>query len=131
MPLPLPNGENSKEWLLVVGPDSTAFAAAAAKLNRDLARCRQVQDEKEREQASAEAMLDYEQALVVGWSFEEPFAPEAVREFLRNAPRVAAQVTHLATDVRHFFGPASPSSTDGQIQSADSETAVVNEQSNG
>lgn len=120
VPIPLPQGGDSTEWVRVIGLDSLAFAQASSDLNKALAEAKAITDERERDEFSNRKWRDYVSKLIVGWSFDEPFTPEAVDEFIKNAPRVGQYVQEVATDVRRFFGPASPSSTDGQTSSGDS-----------
>lgn len=124
MPIPLPTGADSGEWLLVVGPDSLAFGKAAAELNKAMAEAKSIEDEKEREKFAEDTWNRYVASLILGWSFSEPFTPDAVLEFVANAPRVAQLVQNTATDPARFFGLASPSSTDGQTSNGDSRAEV-------
>lgn len=107
MPLTLEDGTDSGHWLLVRGTDSDAFRKArfeAARLVRDIP---EGAPEDERAKVMDEAILTNLVSLVAGWSFSEPATPEAVREFLSNAPQIANAIDRAAADRSRFFGIAS------------------------
>lgn len=120
VPLLRHDGTDSGEWIRVLGPDSRAFVKAVTVMRRRYAELGEI-DSDEREAAAEQILLDYRAALIVGWSFEEPATPEAVREFIENAPLVGNQVDLVANDRPRFFGPGSPSSTNGRKSNANSE----------
>jgi hypothetical protein len=113
VPLSNPDGSDSGEWLLIVGPDSKAYAKAASELNRAVAAF--PEDPVERATADGAAYVDYLANLVIGWSFEDDFNEAALRAFLKNSPGIAMQVHAIATDRSRFFGPASLPSTPGPM----------------
>lgn len=123
VPLVLPDGKESGEWLLVIGPDSRAYARAHQDMLRRYAELGGVTGDGREAEAEA-ILLDYRAALVIAWSFDEPCTPAAVREFLANAPRVGNQVEALARNPGNFSGPGSSSSTSGQRSSANSEAGA-------
>lgn len=57
-------------------------------------------------------------ALVSAWSFDAECTPEAVADFLREAPQIAAKLDTFAADGRRFFGNDSTSSDAGSSQNA-------------
>ena len=104
LPLLTEDGTDSGEWLQVRGTDSDAFREANFKSAVATARLPDDMEEWERSQAIDEAVLDTLVSLVAGWSFREPCTPEAVRDFLRNAPSVAASIDRVAADRSKFYG---------------------------
>ncbi|MFP5422645.1 MAG: phage tail assembly chaperone [Gammaproteobacteria bacterium] len=109
MPLTLSDGTDSGHWLMVRGTDSDAFRKArfhGARAIRDLP---EKMDEWDRAKGMDSVILDNLVSLVAGWSFEEPFTEEAVREFLTSAPHIADAVDRAASERSRFFGIASES----------------------
>lgn len=107
IPLTREDGKDTGHWLLVRGTDSEAFRKArfeGARVIRDLPEDTSVE---ERAKVMDGVILDNLVALVAGWSFDEPLAPDAVREFLTNAPQVANAIDSAAADRSRFFGIAS------------------------
>jgi hypothetical protein len=125
VPLLKPDGGDSKEWLRIIGPDSKRFGEAVSDLNRSLADLNPPRKDGEpipvlsaedmglREALAKEIMLDYVEQLVIGWSFEDDFTPDALREFLKNSPTIATLIPNVSTDRSRFFGLDSPASTPG------------------
>jgi hypothetical protein len=128
VPLSKPDGSDSGEWLLIVGPDSKAYAKAASELHRAVAAF--PEDAAERAQADAAAYVDYLANLVIGWSFEDDFGSDALRAFLENSPGIAVQIHGIATDRNRFFGPASLPSTPGPTSVGDLAVATPQEPQN-
>ena len=75
-------------------------------------------DESEIGDLKREAQIRILSALVSGWSFDAECSPDAVADFLREAPQIAAQLDKFAADSRGFFGDGSTSSKAGSSQSA-------------
>ena len=97
MPILLPNGEDSGEWLQVMGPDcdasiqagrayTAAYRAAQDELAPLEAKCKAKEDWTEyNEQINYRAEeLNKQLAveIVTGWSFTDPFSKEALRELV-------------------------------------------------
>lgn len=97
MPILLPSGEDSGEWLQVMGPDcdaaiqagrayTAAYRAAQDELAPLEAKCKAKEDWTEyNEQINYRAEeLNKQLAveIVTGWSFTDPFYKEALRELL-------------------------------------------------
>lgn len=104
LPLLKDDGSESGQWIQVRGTDSDAFREASFKSTVAIARLPDEMDEWERSQAVDEAILDTLVSLVAGWSFKEACTPESVREFLKNAPSVAASIDRVAADRSQFYG---------------------------
>jgi hypothetical protein len=110
MPLSLPDGTPTDEWLLIRGVDSDEFRLAMDEFRRELLALAAVKDEKDRAEKTQGAQLKLNAALVSGWSFEAEFSEAALLEFLRESPYIAAEVDRFASDRRRFFGKRSTSS---------------------
>lgn len=110
MPLSLPDGTPTDEWLLVRGIDSDEFRMATDEFRRELLALASLKDEKERAEKSEAARLKLNAAFVIGWSFEVEFTRDALLEFLRESPYITAEVDRFASDRRRFFGKRSTSS---------------------
>lgn len=130
VPLLTPAGKETGEWIKIIGPDSDAFHSAVAEFQRGIAEIGGLSGD-EKELRSAELLLAYRMSLCCGWSFDDEFTPENVREFLINAPRVAVKVESVAADICHFFGPASTDSSPGQSSSSESGQEALDLQPNG
>ncbi|HZX51482.1 MAG TPA: phage tail assembly chaperone [Pseudomonas sp.] len=109
MPLLTADGTDSGHWLMVRGTESDAFRKARFEGSRVIRDLPEKMGEWERAKAMDGVILDNLVSLVAGWSFDEPFTDEAVREFLSSAPQVANAVDTAAADRARFFGLASES----------------------
>lgn len=110
MPLSLPDGTATDEWLLIRGVDSDEFRLALDAFRRDLLTYAAIKDEAEKAEKTEQARLRLNAALVIGWSFEAEFSEAALLEFLRESPYIAAEVDRFASDRRRFFGKRSTGS---------------------
>lgn len=110
MPLSLPDGTPTDEWLLIRGVDSDEFRLAMDEFRRELLALAALKDEKDRADKTQAAQLKLNAALVSGWSFEAEFSDAALLEFLRESPYIAAEVDRFASDRRRFFGKRSTGS---------------------
>ena len=115
MPILLPNGEESGEWLQVIGPDcdaavlaGRAYTAAIRKLDEDL-----LPLEKECEALGNYAKYNDQrsyrvedlnkqlaQELVIGWSFDDEFSKEALAELINQYRGLAMAVAEHHTKSR-------------------------------
>lgn len=103
LPLSLPDGAPTDEFLLVRGVDSDQFRESRDAYRRELILCAAIKDEAERAERSEEAKRKLQAALVFGWSFKAEFTQAALLEFFREAPHIAAEVDNFASDRRRFF----------------------------
>ncbi|WP_313242887.1 hypothetical protein [Stutzerimonas nitrititolerans] len=110
MPLSLPDGTATDEWLLIRGVDSDEFRHALDAFRRDLLTYAAIKDEAEKAEKTEQARLRLNAALVIGWSFDAEFSEAALLEFLRESPYIAAEVDRFASDRRRFFGKRSTGS---------------------
>lgn len=124
-----PDGKPTEHWLQVRHVWSDAFQAAnEAEVSgvREAMLAAAADDAKGRadeakaavDTAKQDAKLRIWSALVAAWSFPAPCTPEAVVEFLRDAPQIGEQIDKFAADSRRFFGSDSASSEAGSSQSA-------------
>ena len=107
MPILLPNGEDSGEWLNVVNPDADAAVKAGRAFiiayRRGLARFEELEkaaketgDYTEYNMAVNELAEDLNRQLaaevVNGWSFDEPFSKDAFNKLLDQFKALGTQV---------------------------------------
>jgi len=110
MPLSLPDGTPTDEWLLIRGVDSDQFRVALDDFRRELLAIASLKDETEKADRAEVARLALNAALIIGWSFDAEFSDVALMEFLRESPYIAAEVDRFASDRRRFFGKRSTGS---------------------
>lgn len=110
-----PTGEETAEWLLVLGVDSDAGKKAELAMKRKGMEVAKIEDEEERRTAIVEGKererVAMVLALVDGWSFDEPFSKAAAAELLDQAPQLVDAVEEFAGNRVVFFTAASASST--------------------
>ena len=97
MPLFLPDGTETDQFLVLRGADSKAFRCAQARSNRGLLTiATRLKDKKiDEEEASLERIENSRTlvaSLVLDWSFEKDCDEENVVEFLRKAPQVKESI---------------------------------------
>lgn len=115
MPIPLPNGEDSGEWLRVIGPAcddgvkagrdySRAYTAIREELAPLDAKCKEMND-----WSSYNAEMNWKAdtlndalavATVIGWSFDEPFSKEALQKLLNEYKGLGTVVAKHFNDSR-------------------------------
>ena len=96
-------GKLGEDWIEVVSSLSDTFREARDSALQDAGETAALGDDAQRKAAMADVKARMHAALVTAWSFDEPCTPEAVREFLREAPQVADAVVASADDHRRFF----------------------------
>lgn len=104
--LPGPDGNPTGITLTVLGTDGDVFRRARvvrSRANVDIIAL----PEEEQPAAATEADIALLSELIIGWTFEEEFTPENVRELLRQAPGIRALVDTTAGERTLFFGPQS------------------------
>lgn len=104
MPIMLPSGKDSGEWLQVRGPDcdesikaGRAFVLAYRKIVNSLkdleVKCQEIGDFTDYNTESNDLMADLNADLAVeivtGWSFDEPFSEDVLRELLSQYSSLA------------------------------------------
>lgn len=115
MPIPLPNGEDSGEWLRVIGPAcddgvkagrgySRAYTAIREELAPLDAKCKETND-----WSSYNAEMNWKAdelndalavATVIGWSFDEPFSKDALQKLLSEYKGLGTVVAKHFNDSR-------------------------------
>lgn len=110
LPLSLPDGTPTDEWLLIRGVDSDEFRDALDEHRRAILANAAIKDEAERAEQNRLAGLKLHCALVMGWSFDTEFTQEALQEFLIEAPHLAIEVDNFASNRKRFFRKSSTSS---------------------
>lgn len=115
MPIPLPNGEDSGEWLRVIGPAcddgvkagrdySRAYTAIRGELAPLDAKCKEMND-----WSSYNAEMNWKAdelndalavATVIGWSFDEPFSKDALQKLLNEYKGLGTIVAKHFNDSR-------------------------------
>lgn len=105
LPLMLPDGTETDEYLIVGGADSKAFRGRMARANRD--RLKLLKDEHLDPATPAHKTEDIDRdlvaTLIVGWSFDESFEHCNVVKFLADAPQIQEQVDKFAGNRANFF----------------------------
>lgn len=115
------DGTESGDFLTIIGPDSKRYGSSFSEMNRAYATLKAAQKADEGSPEVHEAMADeilrkFAAEVVIGWSFTDEFSPEALDEFLKNAPAITREIPNAAGDRSRFFGLASTDSTTGQTK---------------
>lgn len=115
MPIPLPNGEDSGEWLRVIGPAcddgvkagrdySRAYTAIREELAPLDAKCKEMNDwssyNAEMNWKADELNDTLAVATVIGWSFDEPFSKDALQKLLSEYKGLGTMVAKHFNDSR-------------------------------
>ena len=110
MPLSLPDGTPTDEWLLIRGIDSDEFRAALDEHRRAVLANAAIEDEGERAEKNRLAGLNLHCALVMDWSFDAELTQDALQEFFTEAPHIAIEVDSFASNRKRFFRKGSANS---------------------
>lgn len=110
LPLSLPDGTPTDEWLLIRGVDSDEFRAALDEHRRTILANSAIEDEVVRAEQNRAAGLKLHCALVIGWSFDAEFTDKALEEFFKEAPHLAIEVDSFASNRQRFFRKSSTNS---------------------
>lgn len=102
IPLYAADGRLTAHWLRIRGVDSDAFRKAQARQTRRVAEIAAL-DAEAREDAIMDATLEMQASLVIEWSFEMECTHANVKNFLREAPQIAAEVDKFASRRTFFF----------------------------
>jgi hypothetical protein len=102
IPLYAADGRLTAHWVRVRGVDSDAFRLAQTKQMRRTAEIASL-PEIEKEPAIEDAKLEMTASLVIDWSFDMPCTHENVKNFLREAPQIAAAIDKFASRRTFFF----------------------------
>lgn len=110
LPLYLPDGTKSEHTFTIRGVDSDVFREADAEARRNAMDIAQITDMTERAEAIKEGKLRLIASLVMAWTFDQPCTPEAVVNFLREAPQLADAIDQVASRRSLFFAQGLSSS---------------------
>lgn len=102
--------KKTAHWFTVLGTDAQVFRSVRLKGQREIA---SKDWTKEAEGAREKALDDHRMAmtlsLVTGWSFEEPFSTEALRDLLDESPALVEQIDTFASERANFMSGGSQS----------------------
>lgn len=118
VPLFMPNGSMTDQWLLLRGVDSDEFRLADVQAKRDAVRLAAIPETKDRDQAIYDLTIRLTAVLVADWSFDEECTLENVINFFKEAPQIAHAVDVTAGDRGYFFTQGLSSSSDSQDMSS-------------
>lgn len=115
MAIKLPSGEDSGEWLQVIGPDcdaaiqaGRAYTAAVRKVDDDLLplekECEAVKNYAKYNDQRGYLVEDLNrqlaEKLVIGWSFTDPFTPENLANLLKQYRGLSEAIAKHHTESR-------------------------------
>ena len=108
LPLFLPDGTATDEYLLVLGSDCKRFKKALSKFQNDRVQlANQLKKDKISKQRYDSALEENESiliaSLVVGWSFPEDCNENNVVMFFESSPQVQESVNVFAGERTNFF----------------------------
>jgi hypothetical protein len=107
LPLYLPNGDKSKDWLVVRGSDSSEFKLADIIGKRETVQIAQIKDPQMQAEAVRASEVKAIASLVADWSFPKECNQSNVITFLTKAPQIADAVNRYAGARTNFFEPRS------------------------
>ena len=108
LPLFLPDGTETQEFLKIKGADSKEFKTAKSQANReyldiaDLLKDKKITQE-EAEERDEKVHTKLLATLVCGWSFEPECTHSNVVDFFENSPQIKKEVNLAAADRANFF----------------------------
>lgn len=134
VPLLLPDGTPTKEYVVIRGVDSDIFrtketqtmrstAEALASLEADAKEKKKEVDPDTRTKVLDEIELELIAILVKDWSFPVECTFENVMDFLREAPQIRAAINAKAGARKDFFELNAQPSANGQNESSSSNDA--------
>lgn len=115
MPIPLPSGKDSGEWLRVIGPACDAGVIAARNYSRAFSAIKEELSELDEQCAVKKDWTRYNaemnwradelndvlaEAIVIGWSLDEPFTKEALQKLLKEYKGLSTVVAKHFHDSR-------------------------------
>ena len=108
LPLSLPDGTKTDEYLVVLGADSQKFQEAVSIAYSEKAKLRtSIDDEKISVDDAAKQTEEINRrmvsALVIDWSFDETCNGTNVCKFFHDAPQIQDAVNLYAGDRSNFF----------------------------
>jgi hypothetical protein len=115
--LRLPTGQETDQWMQILGFDSDAFQEAADEgRRRRLETAAKVDNPADKEPRSAqrEDGIKLTAAAVAAWSFDAPCTPDNVAAFLHDAPHIVEQIDAVVFNRASFFAERLRSLLDSQ-----------------
>lgn len=112
-----PDGKPTEHWLQVRHVWSDEFQQAEQEAIAGLRNARLDGEPGQIAQLQRDGKVRVLASLVAAWSFDHECTPEAVAEFLSNAPQIADQIDRFAGDSRAFFASESSNSGPGSTPS--------------
>lgn len=109
LPLYLPTGLKSDQWVRVLGIDSDVFRVAESESRRDAFRVATIENEAERTAAMTTSKVKLIASLISEWSFDKPCTQANVMAFLTEAPQIMDAVDLAASKRALFFAEKSNS----------------------
>lgn len=110
IPLPLPDGSPSGEFLTILHPDSDTFRRKRSDILSAAALLKDVPDD-ERRRLRDRAQVELMACLITGWTLEDPYSEQAAIDLLSNAPYLADVISRESENAEAFFGNGSASSS--------------------
>ena len=98
IPLVLPTGEETGEWLQVASIQSDVYRKVSTEERRKAVEAAMQKEDYEFDE------IGINSALVIDWSFDEECTRENVAAFLEEAPQIADKINQVAMDNKRFFG---------------------------
>lgn len=136
MPLVTPAGDETADWLNVIGVDAPVYMRAAARFRQEHAELLATKEKKgievgRIEQEVAELHAKLSTVSITAWSFDKPCNKKEVLEFFERAPQVMLQVIDFATNRANFslVSPKKSEPTRGASSGSESESAKTESQS--
>ncbi len=134
LPLLLPDGTPTKEFVVIRGVDSDVFrnretqtirktAEAMAELESQAKAEKTAVDADKRSKVMDEIELELIAALVKEWSFDLECSQENVVAFLREAPQIRNMINHKAGARKDFFELNAKPFANGPSENSPSKSA--------
>lgn len=117
VPLYLPDGTKTEEYIVVRSRWSDQVQQANRLAAEKIKKFHLENPNDDLDQAIEDAKQDVLVASIAGWSCEDEFTPEAVKELLIAAPQLAAEIDRIGASDTRFFQSASSHSSDGSSES--------------
>lgn len=105
MPLTLPDGTKTEEFLMLRGADSKYFQNAKARANREMVKLAKNQKAEPEDKARREKEITCRlaSALVCSWSFDVECDETNIMKFFKDSPQVQEQADMFAGTRTNFF----------------------------
>lgn len=120
VPLYLPTGELTEDWLLVLGMESDAARIAMNRISRSTSDIIGLTDEKEIADTSFATKAEAASLLISDWSFEEECNEANKIKLLTNAPHLVNAIDAISSNRKLFFVEQSANSVTSQSKSSSS-----------